>query len=121
MASNWDAFYGAAGLRPVVNVSGTMTSLGASIAVPEAVEAVAAILPRFVQMGELHARASRAVAAATGAEAGFITASASAGITLAVAAAIVHTFNYKRDFHIPADEVTRCENARTQALAGALA
>jgi len=88
VASNWDAFYGAAGLRPVVNVSGTMTSLGASIAVPEAVEAVAAILPRFVQMGELHARASRAVAAATGAEAGFITASASAGITLAVAAAM---------------------------------
>lgn len=88
MSSNWDAFYGAAGLRPVVNVSGTMTSLGASIAVPEAVEAAAAILPRFVVMSELHARASRAVAAATGAEAGFITASASAGITLAVAAAM---------------------------------
>ncbi|MDR3369963.1 cytochrome o ubiquinol oxidase subunit I [Rhodoferax sp.] len=31
--------------------------------------------------------------------------------------AIVHTFNYKRDFHIPADQVTRTENARTQALA----
>ena len=46
-----------------------------------------------------------------------------AGLTFfaTVAAAIVHTFNYKRDFHIPADEVTRCENARTQALAGALA
>ena len=27
------------GLRPVINVSGTMTSLGASIVVPEAVEA----------------------------------------------------------------------------------
>jgi cytochrome o ubiquinol oxidase subunit 1 len=46
-----------------------------------------------------------------------------AGLTFfaTVAAAIVHTFNYKRDFHIPADEVTRCENARTQTLAGALA
>ena len=88
MSSNWDAFYGAAGLKPVVNVSGTMTSLGASIAVPEAIEAAAAILPRFVVMSELHARASRAVAEATGAEAGFITASASAGITLAVAAAM---------------------------------
>jgi cytochrome o ubiquinol oxidase subunit 1 len=46
-----------------------------------------------------------------------------AGLTFfaTVAAAIVHTFNYKRDFHIPADEVTRCENARTQALADALA
>ena len=29
------------GLRPVINVSGTMTSLGASIVVPEAVQAVA--------------------------------------------------------------------------------
>lgn len=31
--------------------------------------------------------------------------------------AIVHTFNYNRDYHIPADEVTATENARTQALA----
>lgn len=88
MSSNWDAFYGTAGLRPVVNVSGTMTALGASIAVPQAIEAAAAIMPRFVLMGELHARASAVVAQATGAEAGFITASASAGITLAVAAAM---------------------------------
>ncbi|HSV77872.1 MAG TPA: cytochrome o ubiquinol oxidase subunit I [Ramlibacter sp.] len=34
-----------------------------------------------------------------------------------VAAALVHTFNYDRDFHIPADEVTRSEDARTTALA----
>nr|WP_284691595.1 cytochrome o ubiquinol oxidase subunit I [Pinirhizobacter soli] len=31
--------------------------------------------------------------------------------------AIGHTFNYKRDFHIPADEVARTETARTEALA----
>ncbi|MBB5710970.1 cytochrome o ubiquinol oxidase subunit I [Sphingomonas xinjiangensis] len=31
--------------------------------------------------------------------------------------AIGHTFNYDRDFHIPAEEVTRVENLRTQALA----
>jgi cytochrome o ubiquinol oxidase subunit I len=36
-----------------------------------------------------------------------------------VAAAIVHTFNYDRDFHIPANEVTRSEDARTRALAAA--
>jgi cytochrome o ubiquinol oxidase subunit 1 len=34
-----------------------------------------------------------------------------------VVSSIAHTFNYKRDFHIPADEVTRTENARTKALA----
>jgi cytochrome o ubiquinol oxidase subunit 1 len=34
-----------------------------------------------------------------------------------VIAAIVHTFNYHRDFHIPADVVTRTEDLRTRALA----
>jgi cytochrome o ubiquinol oxidase subunit I len=36
-----------------------------------------------------------------------------------LAAAIWHTFNYDRDFNIPADEVARVEAARTQALAAA--
>jgi cytochrome o ubiquinol oxidase subunit 1 len=30
---------------------------------------------------------------------------------------IVHTFNYKRDYYVPADEVVRTEDARTQLLA----
>jgi cytochrome o ubiquinol oxidase subunit 1 len=30
-----------------------------------------------------------------------------------VVATIVHTFNYKRDYYIPADEVVRTEAART--------
>jgi cytochrome o ubiquinol oxidase subunit 1 len=34
-----------------------------------------------------------------------------------VVSAIFHTFNTKRDFHFPADQVTRIENARTTALA----
>ncbi|WP_255322840.1 cytochrome o ubiquinol oxidase subunit I [Lysobacter sp. K5869] len=34
-------------------------------------------------------------------------------------ATIVHTFNYKRDFYIPADEVTATEDQRTQQLAAA--
>jgi cytochrome o ubiquinol oxidase subunit 1 len=42
-----------------------------------------------------------------------------AGLSFAVliAATIVHTFNYNRDFHIPADDVVRAEGARTQLLA----
>lgn len=76
------------GLRPVINVSGTMTALGASIVVPEAVDAVTRILSQFVEMGDLHRRASTAIAELTGAEAGFVTASCSAAISLAVAAAI---------------------------------
>ncbi|OYX03014.1 MAG: hypothetical protein B7Z14_01695, partial [Bosea sp. 32-68-6] len=32
--------------------------------------------------------------------------------------AIAHSFNYHRDFHIPAEEVVAAENARTRLLAG---
>ncbi len=34
-----------------------------------------------------------------------------------VLAAIIHTFNYKRDYYIPADEVARIEGERTRLLA----
>ncbi|CAN7390999.1 cytochrome o ubiquinol oxidase subunit I [Bosea sp. LjRoot90] len=33
-----------------------------------------------------------------------------------LAAVIIHTFNYDRDFHIPTDEVVQAEEARTQLL-----
>ncbi|KEC70998.1 UNVERIFIED_ORG: L-seryl-tRNA(Ser) seleniumtransferase [Rhizobium esperanzae] len=76
------------GLRPVINVSGTMTSLGASIVVPEAIEAMASILPHFVEINDLQRKASAVIARLTGGEAGFVTASCSAGISLAVGGAI---------------------------------
>jgi cytochrome o ubiquinol oxidase subunit 1 len=34
-----------------------------------------------------------------------------------IVVAIAHTFNYQREFFIPADEVARVEGLRTQALA----
>ncbi|MFJ6325195.1 MULTISPECIES: aminotransferase class V-fold PLP-dependent enzyme [unclassified Rhizobium] len=73
------------GLREVVNVSGTMTGLGASIAVPEVAEAMSRILPQFVEINDLQRKASAVIARLTGAEAGFVTASCSAGISLAIA------------------------------------
>ena len=73
------------GLRPVINVSGTMTSLGASIVVPEAVAAVTAALPQFIEINDLQKHASRTIARLTGGEAGFVTASCAAAITLSVA------------------------------------
>ncbi|MBX4920143.1 aminotransferase class V-fold PLP-dependent enzyme [Rhizobium bangladeshense] len=76
------------GLRPVINVSGTMTSLGASIVVPEAIAAMTAILPHFVEINDLQRKASSVIARLTGGDAGFVTASCSAGISLAVAGAI---------------------------------
>lgn len=76
------------GIRPVINVSGTMTSLGASIVVPEAVEVVSAILCEFAEIDDLQRRASATIARLCDAEAGFVTASCSAGITLGVAGAM---------------------------------
>jgi L-seryl-tRNA(Ser) seleniumtransferase len=73
------------GLRRVINASGTMTSLGASIVVPEAIELMSRVLPEFVEITDLHRKASAVIATACSAEAGTITASASAGITVAVA------------------------------------
>ena len=74
------------GLRPVINVSGTMTALGASIIVPEAIAAMARIAPEFTEMTDLQRKASAHIARLTGAEAGTVTACCSAGITMAVAA-----------------------------------
>ncbi|HTU56428.1 MAG TPA: aminotransferase class V-fold PLP-dependent enzyme [Acetobacteraceae bacterium] len=76
------------GLRPIINVSGTMTALGASIVVPEAIEAVAAMLGEFVEIGDLQRKASAVIARLCAADAGFVTACASAGITLAIAGAM---------------------------------
>ncbi|MCB2137289.1 MAG: aminotransferase class V-fold PLP-dependent enzyme [Rhodobacteraceae bacterium] len=76
------------GLTPVINASGTMTTLGASRVSAEVRAAVDDILGRFVRIDELHALANRAIRTATGAEAGYVTSSSSAAITLACAAAM---------------------------------
>lgn len=73
------------GFSRIINVSGTMTGLGASVTTPEVREATAQAMGRFVKMHELQAQASQTIARLTGAEAGFMTASASAGISLAIA------------------------------------
>ena len=80
------AWHDAHGCRRLINVSGTMTSLGGSIADEEVRKATAAVMGDFVDMHELQALASAAIVDLTGAEAGCMTASASAGITLSVAA-----------------------------------
>ncbi|SFQ33857.1 aminotransferase class V-fold PLP-dependent enzyme [Variovorax sp. 770b2] len=73
------------GLRLVINAAGTMTALGASIAVPQAIDAASAILGQFVEIGELQKLASRTISDVCDTEAGFVTASSAAGLTLAVA------------------------------------
>lgn len=79
------------GLTEVINAAGSVTPLGVSRSSPAVAAATAAALSRFFVIDELQDRASAALAQATGAEAGAVVHCASAGITLAVAAAITGT------------------------------
>ncbi|WP_245487747.1 aminotransferase class V-fold PLP-dependent enzyme [Mesorhizobium sp. M4A.F.Ca.ET.022.05.2.1] len=79
------------GLRPIINVSGTMTTLGASIIVPEAIAAMAEIASQWVEMDDLQRAASSVIARLTGGEAGFITACCASGITMAIAGSMTGT------------------------------
>lgn len=76
------------GATPVINLTGTLTTLGGISARPEAIAAAAAIMGKGVDIVELQAAASRAIAEVTGAEAGFVSACSSAGICMALAGAV---------------------------------
>src|SRR4051812_42184834 len=74
------------GLEPIINASGSVTRLGGA-PMPEAVlDAFCAAAREAVPLDELHGAASRAIAAATGAEAGLVTGGAAAALTLGAAA-----------------------------------
>lgn len=77
------------GLREVINASGTMTAIGASSVEPEVIDAMADVLPKFIAMDDLQAKASQTIARVVHAEAGCVTASAAAGIAVSLAACMV--------------------------------
>ncbi len=70
----------------IINVSGTMTALGASMVPEEIRQCVDESLGRFVNMDALQAEASSTIAKSTGAEAGCVTASVASGICISLAA-----------------------------------
>lgn len=76
------------GATPVINLTGTLTTLGGINARPEAIAAAAEIMACGVDIIELQAAASRIIAAVAGAEAGFVSACSSAGICMAIAGAM---------------------------------
>lgn len=84
-------------LRRVINASGTLTTYGQSAIAPCAVEAMQEVSSLFFEMNVLHARASELIAKLAGAEAGFVTSCASAGITLGIAACMTGTDPAKID------------------------
>lgn len=76
------------GLRPVINVSGSVSRLGGTALAPEVVEAMATASRSFVPIVELQAWVSGEIAAATGAEAGCVASGAAACLFLAAAACL---------------------------------
>lgn len=76
------------GLKRVINACGKMTILGVSSVAPEVMQATAQAAAAFVEIDRLVDRSGELVSRYTGAEASYITSCASAGIAIAVAAAI---------------------------------
>jgi L-seryl-tRNA(Ser) seleniumtransferase len=79
------------GVRPVINVTGTLTRLGGSLMPPVVLEAMAEAAGTFVDLYELQDRVGARVAELTGNETGYVAAGAAAGVTLAVAACMAGT------------------------------
>lgn len=77
------------GVRPVINAAGDLTRLGGTLLEPEVVEAMVEAAAGFVKIEELQERAGATIARATGAEAGYVTSGAAAGLALGVAACLV--------------------------------
>ena len=76
------------GLRPIINAVGTATRVGGQRMHPEVIAAMADAAGRHFAIDELQEIAGREIAAATGAESGYVTAGASAGLLLGTAACI---------------------------------
>jgi L-seryl-tRNA(Ser) seleniumtransferase len=78
------------GVRTLINARGCATLAGGTLMEPEVVAAMAAAAESFVRIGDLQEVASRRIAAVTGAEAGYVTSGAAAGLTLGAAAMLAH-------------------------------
>jgi L-seryl-tRNA(Ser) seleniumtransferase len=80
--------YDELGVPTVINATGTKTRISGSLIREEAVTAMAEASESFVRISDLQARASDLISTVTGAEAGYVTSGASAGLLLAAAASI---------------------------------
>jgi D-glucosaminate-6-phosphate ammonia-lyase len=79
------SWHDANGYSRFINTNGTMTGLGGSIVRTPIRDATLAAMSRFVKIHELQSHASSVISQLTKSEAGCITASASAGISMSVA------------------------------------
>ncbi len=93
-------FYKKNNLTPIINVSGFMTKIGASITNLESVKAAKEIFSNFANIDELQAIASKRISKHLNAEAAVITASAAAGLTESVASMMTGN-DLKKIFKLP--------------------
>ncbi|MGG5817862.1 hypothetical protein [Falsiroseomonas sp. HW251] len=80
--------YDSLGVAPIINAAGTNTRLSGGMMNPEVIAAMAEAATACVDMLSLQAAASRAIAEATGAEAGIVTSGAAAALTIGAAACV---------------------------------
>jgi len=83
--------YARLGVRTIINARGATTAVGGTLPPPEVMAAMAEAAKAFVVLDELNAAVGEKIAAATGAEAGYVTCGSAAGMLLAVAACITGT------------------------------
>ncbi|MGA7670768.1 MAG: aminotransferase class V-fold PLP-dependent enzyme [Nitrolancea sp.] len=76
------------GIRPVINAAGPVTRLSGAPLHPEVAGAMAEAAQSCVRIDELQEAAGRYLAEMSGAEAGYVTSGAAAGLAVAAAAAI---------------------------------
>ena len=81
-----DNFYKKNQLTPIINVSGFMTKIGASLTNKKSIEAANNFFPYFVNIDELQTIASKRISKYFNTEAALITASAAGALTESVAA-----------------------------------
>ena len=81
--------YEAFGVRSIINVAGASTRVGGALMPREVIDAMSEAASSSVNMIELQAAASRLITELTGAEAGYVTSGAAAGLTLGAAAILV--------------------------------
>lgn len=107
MARN-KSIYDKFGVPTAINAVGTKTRIGGTKVREEAAIAMREAAKEFVRISDLQAHASDVIADITGAEAGYVSSGASAGLTLCAAACIAGQ-NLKTMSMLPADKPPAAE------------
>ena len=79
------------GVKPFINASGTITTLGGSLMLPQVIDSMRAAATGFIDLNDLHAKAGEKLAEMIGVPAAFISCGAASGVQLSAAACLTGT------------------------------